>query len=196
MPTEPYGTMNMHQVMREDARWRFTFGITIEDTSTRFWFASRSVVLKPSPLIRMVKFLLHASEEQLGYDMTMGRNQSQLAVDLGSSLGRGTRVWSGFFTDDLERELAVLKDCWAECDRELEGDVLATLREKYAKLNDASKPNLNDYFLTVTVAHRQKVVVEIWFYRAQPSSVVGHGKTRLTPVVGCHPRPLRRRGHG
>lgn len=35
--------------MREDARRRFTFGITIEDTSTRFWFASRSIVLASEP---------------------------------------------------------------------------------------------------------------------------------------------------
>ena len=32
-------------MMREDPRRRFTFGITMEDTETRFWFASRSTVL-------------------------------------------------------------------------------------------------------------------------------------------------------
>ncbi|KAF8877519.1 hypothetical protein BD779DRAFT_1650263 [Infundibulicybe gibba] len=166
-------TWSMHHIMREDARRRFTFGITIEDTSTRFRFASRSVVLvsgrfnfmeEPGPLIQMVTFLLYASEEQLGYDMTIRRNQSQLAIDLSgrtfqttgllanfadSPLGRGTRVWKGFFTDDPERKSAVLKDCWAECDRELEGDVLATLRRKYAKLRKRNKPNFDDHFLTV-----------------------------------------------
>ncbi|KAF8874609.1 hypothetical protein BD779DRAFT_1566008, partial [Infundibulicybe gibba] len=30
---------SLHHIMREDARRRFTFGITIEDTQTRFWFA-------------------------------------------------------------------------------------------------------------------------------------------------------------
>ncbi|KAF8880268.1 hypothetical protein BD779DRAFT_1803027 [Infundibulicybe gibba] len=165
---------NLNHIMREDPRRRFTFGITIEGTDTRFWFASRSVVLvsksfdfikDPRPLIRMMHFLTHASEEQLGYDTTMHRSQSQLSINVGgrvfrtekllddsaanSLLGRGTRVWSGFFEDGTR---AVLKDCWIEHDRQLEGDVLTTLREQHGKLDDPEKPDFDDYFLTV-VAH-------------------------------------------
>ncbi|KAF8880260.1 hypothetical protein BD779DRAFT_1803020 [Infundibulicybe gibba] len=161
---------SLNHIMSEDARRRFTFGITIEGADTRFWFASRSVVLvsesfdfikAPKPLVRMMHFLTRASEEQLGYDTTMHRSQSQLTINVGgrvfhteellddfaadSLLGRGTRVWSGFFEDGTR---AVLKDCWMGCDRQLEGDVLTTLREQHGKLDDPEKPDFDEYFLT------------------------------------------------
>ncbi|KAF8875303.1 hypothetical protein BD779DRAFT_1563813 [Infundibulicybe gibba] len=109
----------------------------------------------------MVIFLTCAPEEQLGYDTTMHRfrnsvGQYQFVIDVGllsnfaadSLLGRGTRVWSGSFEDGTP---AVLKDCWVECDRKLEGDILATLREEYAKLTAPNKPNFDNHFLRVIV---------------------------------------------
>jgi hypothetical protein len=180
--------------MREDARRRFTFGITIEDTQTRFWFTSRSVILVSTPfdfmtvsvsqlsfglstnahlqdhapLIRMVNFLTYASQEQLGYDLTMtrlkddsSRIQFEIETDNGrtfrttkvladfaadSLLGRGTRVWEGYFMDQPDRKRAV-KDVWVESDRELEGETLKKLREAYAKLEERDHI-FENYFLT------------------------------------------------
>ncbi|KAF8874610.1 hypothetical protein BD779DRAFT_1566012 [Infundibulicybe gibba] len=117
----------------------------------------------------MVNFLTYASEEQLGYDTTMHRvpnSAGELVIKIGnrwfqtkelladfsadSLLGRGTRVWRGFFLDAPEAP-AVFKDCWAERDCRLEGDVLETLRGEYAKLGPTER-NFDDYFLT-TIEH-------------------------------------------
>lgn len=188
--------------MREDARRRFAFGITSEDTMMRFWFTSRSAIAvsesfnfmtvsvsitafgpdsnsplqDPAQLIRMVNFLTYASEEDLGYDLSMSRKkhtmgQYHLIIGVGgrqfqtvkvladfaadSLLGRGTRVWEGFFIDEPEKP-RVLKDVWVENDRELEGDVLKTLRKEYHKLGN-TEHKFDDYFLTMAAHGKVQV---------------------------------------
>ncbi|KAF8877518.1 hypothetical protein BD779DRAFT_1803940 [Infundibulicybe gibba] len=225
---------SLYQVMREDARRRFTFGITIEDTSTRLWFASRSIILvsrhfnfmkKPEPLIRMIIFLIYASKEQLGYDMTMHRNQSQLAIDLGgrtsqtkelladfaadSPLGRGTRFWSGLFIGDPERKQAALKDCLVECDRELEGDVLIAHRRGYGKLGNSSKPNFNEKMImhakttlmggvegdTQTMMNGNSWVVDRWLDLKHNPKQPCWGSCVASTSIGLDPQEVKCTAH-
>lgn len=40
---------NMYQVMHDDPRRRFVHAFTIENTTTRLWFASRSEILVSEP---------------------------------------------------------------------------------------------------------------------------------------------------
>jgi hypothetical protein len=40
----------MQHIMAVDARRRFIFGITIENTSLRLWYANRSMLVSSAPL--------------------------------------------------------------------------------------------------------------------------------------------------
>ena len=40
----------MKHIMAADARWRFTFGITIKNTSLGLWYANRSMLVGSKPL--------------------------------------------------------------------------------------------------------------------------------------------------
>ncbi|KAI0685242.1 hypothetical protein BC835DRAFT_1457931, partial [Cytidiella melzeri] len=71
---------NMYQVMQEDARRRFVFAFTIENTQMRVWMANRSDVLVSQPFNfiedheKFVHFFLsqaYAEEHELGLDPTM-----------------------------------------------------------------------------------------------------------------------------
>ncbi|KAK0230517.1 hypothetical protein IW262DRAFT_1306647, partial [Armillaria fumosa] len=68
--------------MYADPTRRFMFGMTIENTTTRFWFFSRAIVLVSEPfnfikeykhLIRYVLSLSFATTEELGYDLSVTR---------------------------------------------------------------------------------------------------------------------------
>ncbi|KIM42727.1 hypothetical protein M413DRAFT_26731 [Hebeloma cylindrosporum] len=71
---------SMQQIMRYDARRRFTFGVTIENTTTRVWFCNRQTVLvseafdfmeEPEKLVQLTLSLSFASPVELGWDPTM-----------------------------------------------------------------------------------------------------------------------------
>ena len=52
---------SMNHIMREDVRRRFVAGFTIEDSSMRYWFCSRSdVFVSDSFDMLRVRFLMHA----------------------------------------------------------------------------------------------------------------------------------------
>ncbi|KAK0190451.1 hypothetical protein F5146DRAFT_1223342 [Armillaria mellea] len=81
---------NASQHMYADPTRRFMFGTTIEDTTTRFWFFSRAVVLtsesfnfieEHTHLIEYVLALSFATAEELGYDMSVGRVAYPLTTD-------------------------------------------------------------------------------------------------------------------
>ncbi|KAK0491267.1 hypothetical protein IW261DRAFT_1436697 [Armillaria novae-zelandiae] len=73
---------NASQAMYADPTGRFMFGMTIENTTTRFWFFSRAIALVSEPfnfikdythLIRYVLSLSFATTEELGYDLSVTR---------------------------------------------------------------------------------------------------------------------------
>ncbi|KAK0499818.1 hypothetical protein EDD18DRAFT_1249829 [Armillaria luteobubalina] len=92
--------------MYADPTRRFMFGTTIENTTTRFWFFSRAVVLVSEPfnfikdythLIRYVLSLSFATTEELGYDMSVTRvayphpeNPSEHAIQYDYHIGGKT----------------------------------------------------------------------------------------------------------
>ncbi|CCM03683.1 uncharacterized protein FIBRA_05827 [Fibroporia radiculosa] len=81
----------MRHSMREDPRRRFTFGLTIEDSETRLWYASRADVMVTEAfdflkdyrsLVHLVLAFLSADFQDVGYDLTM----AALLDDKGNAL--------------------------------------------------------------------------------------------------------------
>ncbi|KAK0491261.1 hypothetical protein IW261DRAFT_77791 [Armillaria novae-zelandiae] len=81
---------NASQAMYADPTRRFMFGMTIENTTTRFWFFSRAVAFVSEPfnfikdythLIRYVLSLSFATTEELGYDLSVTRVAYPLAAN-------------------------------------------------------------------------------------------------------------------
>lgn len=71
---------SLDHILRDDARRRCAFGITIENTTTRVWFASRSVVFNSEPFdflhdcekyIKLIIALSYGSAIELGFDPTI-----------------------------------------------------------------------------------------------------------------------------
>ncbi|KAF9802212.1 hypothetical protein IEO21_09942 [Rhodonia placenta] len=71
---------SMHHCMREDARRRFTYGLTIENRTMRMWFCSRTELLVSEPIDfmsehhKVVHFfvaMMYAAEHEAGWDPTM-----------------------------------------------------------------------------------------------------------------------------
>ncbi|OCB90632.1 hypothetical protein A7U60_g2150 [Sanghuangporus baumii] len=146
---------NIQQTMALDPSRRFSFGITIENTSMRLWFCSRatpvvSEELKFTTDARLVTHiflsLAFASKEELGWDPTIrhvlrddgehvyhidvcGQTYEieQLLSDFSSDalVSHATRVWT-------VRHLGsgascVLKDVWIDESQQLEHDVRETI---------------------------------------------------------------------
>ncbi|TFK22969.1 hypothetical protein FA15DRAFT_548274, partial [Coprinopsis marcescibilis] len=71
------------QLFYNDPRRRFTYGMTIEKTSTRLWYFNHSFLCLSNPfdcnkvrfisLIRFFLYMTFASETQLGFDPTVKR---------------------------------------------------------------------------------------------------------------------------
>ncbi|KAK0499820.1 hypothetical protein EDD18DRAFT_1152744 [Armillaria luteobubalina] len=92
--------------MYADPTRRFMFGTMIENTTTRFWFFSRAIVLVSEPfnfikdythLIHYVLSLSFATAEELGYDMSVTRvayplttNSSKHAIQYDYQIGSDT----------------------------------------------------------------------------------------------------------
>ncbi|KAL5525385.1 hypothetical protein ACEPAF_9255 [Sanghuangporus sanghuang] len=136
---------NIQLAMVRDPGRRFSFGITVENTSMRLWFCSRAspVVSKPFDFSKDFDLLFHvflslafASKEELGWDPTVRpftRRDGSRAyrIDVGDEIhetlevisknsadelvGHSTRVWI------VRRQDAdvprVLKDVWIEEDQ-------------------------------------------------------------------------------
>ncbi|KAF5334540.1 hypothetical protein D9611_013803 [Ephemerocybe angulata] len=75
---------NVAQVMYNDPRRIFSFGITIEGTSVRLWHFDRSRICvskefdcekEPYALVRVLLFLSFASQQQLGFDPTVMKGE-------------------------------------------------------------------------------------------------------------------------
>ncbi|KAI5994284.1 hypothetical protein F5J12DRAFT_962663 [Pisolithus orientalis] len=73
---------SLHHIMRSDPCRRATFGVTIENTQTRFWFTCRAVTLvsksfnfltEPEHLIHFFCALAFAKDHELGWDPTIRR---------------------------------------------------------------------------------------------------------------------------
>ncbi|EED78584.1 predicted protein [Postia placenta Mad-698-R] len=71
---------SMHHCMREDARRRFTYGLTIENRTMRMWFGSRTELLVSKPIDFMSEHhkvahffvaMMYAAEHEAGWDPTM-----------------------------------------------------------------------------------------------------------------------------
>ncbi|KAK7042947.1 hypothetical protein VNI00_008684 [Paramarasmius palmivorus] len=115
-------TENSAQVMFNDPTRRFFLGMTIECTTVRFWFFSRSHILVTHDLdleanvkdiVYFIAALTNATEEELGFDSSVrrvwygggihyqyrigGKTYQTVCMVSGSKaslvLGRGTRVW-------------------------------------------------------------------------------------------------------
>ncbi|KAJ7094069.1 hypothetical protein B0H15DRAFT_151690 [Mycena belliarum] len=95
-------------VLRDDPRRRFTFGISLDDTDLRIWFFSRSHELVTPPLnyleeaprlVQLFLALAFASQEELGYDesMTSSRTiavQWQYKIQVGEAFYVTTKLLS------------------------------------------------------------------------------------------------------
>ncbi|EED77915.1 predicted protein [Postia placenta Mad-698-R] len=71
---------SMHHCMREDARRRFTYGLTIENRTMRIWFCSRTELLVSEPIdfmsahhevVHFFVAMMYAAEHEAGWDPTM-----------------------------------------------------------------------------------------------------------------------------
>ncbi|TFK22962.1 hypothetical protein FA15DRAFT_705880 [Coprinopsis marcescibilis] len=77
------------QLFYNDPRRRFTYGMTIEKTSTRLWFFNHSFICttdpfdcneNPEALIRWFLYMTFANETQLGFDPTVKRLEKDKEV--------------------------------------------------------------------------------------------------------------------
>ncbi|KAN0109363.1 hypothetical protein V8E52_009407 [Russula decolorans] len=85
---------NLQQVMRDDPRRRFSFGITIQNSTTRVWFCCRSFVVvskefdfikEPIMLVKLFAAFAFADQTSLGFDPTIqpvtgGKGQFDITV--------------------------------------------------------------------------------------------------------------------
>ncbi|KAF9064560.1 hypothetical protein BDP27DRAFT_1333427 [Rhodocollybia butyracea] len=155
---------SLHHIMRNDARRRFAFGLTIEDTTVRLWHHDRDTLVCSTQfdLHANLKELVHvllelgsASHTDMGFDETIQLSVTyeidvldetgsmrtfvtiSVLTDHGTNavFGRATRVWKVFE-----------KDCWVQPDCRLEHVSLAGIR---TQLKD--DPRLK-HFLTVITA--------------------------------------------
>ncbi|EED84056.1 predicted protein [Postia placenta Mad-698-R] len=71
---------SMHHCMREDARRRFTYGLTIENRTMRMWFCSRTELFVSKPIdfisahhevVHFFVAMMYAAEHEAGWDPTM-----------------------------------------------------------------------------------------------------------------------------
>ncbi|KAL5520262.1 hypothetical protein ACEPAG_9475 [Sanghuangporus baumii] len=156
---------NMQLAMARDPCRRFTFGITVENTTMRLWFCSRAspVVSKPFDFSTDLDLLIHvflslafATKEELGWDPTIrpfirddGRRVYRIDVDgetyetdqvLSKSsseqlTGHATRVW--IVQRPGSDDLHVLKDVWIEDDERPEHFVYEMLLHDVEELYGA-----------------------------------------------------------
>ncbi|KAJ6511301.1 hypothetical protein C8R47DRAFT_963935, partial [Mycena vitilis] len=157
-------------VLRDDPRRRFTYGVTLDDTQMRIWFFSRAEELVSCPfdcmtevsaLIQIFLRLAFATQEQLGYDTTMSRfiddaGSTQMKITVAGTAyitkkllsdqradavcGRTTRVWEAYREDDPARTSVALKDLWSSVDTVQEGSQLLELHNQLRSLADPATP--------------------------------------------------------
>ncbi|KAL5479060.1 hypothetical protein ACEPAI_2348 [Sanghuangporus weigelae] len=139
---------NIQLAMVRDPGRRFSFGITVENTSMRLWFCSRAspVVSEPFDFSKDLDLLFHvflslafASKEELGWDPTIRpstrRDGSQAyRIDVGDEIYETLEVLSKSSADELVSHATrvwiahgkdsdipcVLKDVWIEEDQKPE----------------------------------------------------------------------------
>ncbi|KAL5496161.1 hypothetical protein ACEPAH_3078 [Sanghuangporus vaninii] len=172
---------NIQLAMVRDPGRRFSFGITVENTSMRLWFCSRAspVVSKPFDFSKDLDLLFHvflslafASKEELGWDTTVRpftRRDGSRAyrIDVGDEIyetlevvskssadelvGHSTRVWI------VHRQGSdvprVLKDVWIEEDQKPEHFIREILlHEVKEKYGAEARQEMASHLLT-PVAH-------------------------------------------
>ncbi|KAJ3552022.1 hypothetical protein NM688_g4376 [Phlebia brevispora] len=123
-------TASMHRCMQNDARRRFVYSFTINNSALRLWFCDRSQILVTEPfnfitehraVVHFFLSVMYASSSELGFDPTMalsedgrhydikirskGLTQTCRTLKLLSSsrillIGKGTRVWKAVRVDD------------------------------------------------------------------------------------------------
>ncbi|KAJ6511309.1 hypothetical protein C8R47DRAFT_1064903 [Mycena vitilis] len=172
-----------HDVLQEDARRRFTFGITLDAHELRLWFFSPThtvvstplnLTQEPDALIRLFITLSFATPEQLGYDTSMsclidesGSAQFRLALNgatyitkqllsdnhSDSICGRGTRVWDAYREDDHDRVSVAIKDLWTSLDVVPEGTQLLDLHARLHTLEDPGTPRPPGDYFLTVVSH-------------------------------------------
>ncbi|KAJ7094076.1 hypothetical protein B0H15DRAFT_882400 [Mycena belliarum] len=172
-----------HNILREDARRRFTFGITADEDSMRLWFFSRShefttprfsFIDDARPILQVFTALAFATAEELGYDSSMSCFldtasvvQYKLSVDgenyittkmlsdnrADVSCGHVTRVWKAFRADDPARVPVVLKDAWNLVDAVPEGQQLLDLHAQLRALPSPGTPRPPCDYFLTVLAH-------------------------------------------
>ncbi|KAJ7604109.1 hypothetical protein DFH06DRAFT_1068755 [Mycena polygramma] len=184
-PTSNHDTLiwNCHDILREDARRRFTFGITMDADEMRIWFFSRThnvvstpfnATREPDTLIRLFIAIAFATPEQLGYDTTMsyviddfGSVQFKLALNgttyitkqllsdnrSDSICGRGTRVWDAYREDDPDRISVAIKDLWTSLNAVPEGTQLLDLHTGLRALSDPETSRPPGDYFLTVVSH-------------------------------------------
>ncbi|KAJ7094058.1 hypothetical protein B0H15DRAFT_151423 [Mycena belliarum] len=170
-------------VLRDDPRRRFSYGVTLDGSELRIWFFSRSHELVTPPLncltetsrlIHLLLALTFASPEELGYDETMTQfiddsDAVQYKIQVGTAVyittkllsdhrnnavcGRTTRVWEAYREDDPERAPVALKDLWTSTGAIQEGDQLLDLHEKLKTLEDSATPHPPGQYFLTVLNH-------------------------------------------
>ncbi|KAJ7604115.1 hypothetical protein DFH06DRAFT_1487807 [Mycena polygramma] len=174
---------NCHDVLQEDARRRFTFGITMDADEMRIWFFSRShnvvstpfnLTQEPDTLIHLFIAIAFATPERLGYESTMSYDideagfvqfrlasngvtyiTKQLLCDnQGDSIcGRGTRVWEAYREDDPDGVSVVIKDLWTSLNVVPEGTQLLDLHARLHTLENSGTPRPPGDYFLTVVSH-------------------------------------------
>ncbi|KAJ7094042.1 hypothetical protein B0H15DRAFT_150964 [Mycena belliarum] len=170
-------------VLRDDSRRRFSYGISLDDTDLRIWFFSRSHELVSPPLnylkeaprlVQLFLALAFASQEELGYDESMTQFKDncgavQYKIQVGEAFyvttkllsdhrhdaacGRTTRVWEAYREDDLERTPVALKDLWTSTGAIQEGTQLLDLHERLEALEDPGTPHPPGQYFLTVLNH-------------------------------------------
>ncbi|KAJ6511308.1 hypothetical protein C8R47DRAFT_730009 [Mycena vitilis] len=170
-------------LLRDDPRRRFAYGVTLDDAQMRIWFFSRSEELvsclfdcmtEVSALIQIFVRLAFATPEQFGYDTTMSRfiddaGSPQMKITVAGTVyitkkllsdqradavcGRITRVWEAYREGDPDRTSVALKDLWLSVDAVQEGSQLLELHEKLWCLADPATPHPPSEYFLTVLDH-------------------------------------------
>ncbi|KAK0190698.1 hypothetical protein F5146DRAFT_1195064 [Armillaria mellea] len=124
---------NVSQAMYADPTRRFMFGMTIENTTARFWFFSRAIVLV-SESFDFMKVIVNLILRVYAYPLPT--NTSEHIIH--GPLSRATRVWTVCQINDLQYRKRVLKDVWipahAKTELEIHQEIFCSIEKHHPEI--------------------------------------------------------------
>ncbi|KAF8585410.1 hypothetical protein K439DRAFT_1047266 [Ramaria rubella] len=179
----------MHHVMRSDLCRRFTFGLTVENTQMRIWFACRALVFLSTAfnfiLSSVSSWHARATEADLGWDPTVeriyvdGTAQYQFTVhdvkgdNHGETIFRTTRVLAGFSADGLRGRGTRVFEAF-RLDGDTMDDTPVVIKDSWVDVDRAKEGDIRSEFES-EVEGEDKAKIQQYFM-----TVLNHGEATIS----------------